>query len=263
MRTLIAACLSLATLAGSLSAAADWDWCAGNRELAMEMDLRGINALEVRAVSGDLDIRGVSRPAQLTAKGTACAQRRYRDRVDEIRIVEERDGTLLRIIAHVPERSNGGSLIGALDLELIVPNDLPLTVYDSSGDITLENSGPLTLTDSSGDVELRQVNGDITVNVDSSGDLDIVGAGIVDINADSSGHISIKDAQSVRIGRDSSGDIDVGNIAGDVYVGVDSSGDIDVVNIAGSLTVQRDGSGSIYHRRVAGSVNIPKSKRDD
>ncbi len=261
MRTIIAASLSLMTLAVSLPAYADW--CVGARELALEMDLRGVSALEVRAVSGDLDIEGVVAPAQLTAKGKVCVQRRYRDRIDEIRIVEERDGALLRIIAHVPERANGDSLIGALDLTLTVPDDLPITVYDSSGDISIEDTGPLTLTDSSGDIVLQQINGDVTINVDSSGDLDIRGAGIVNIKIDSSGDISVRDAQSLRIGRDSSGHIEAQDIAGDVYIGADSSGDIDVVNIAGGLTVERDGSGSIDHRGVAGRVDIPKYKRDD
>ncbi len=263
MRTKLAASLSFIALSASMPAYADWNWCAGAKELAMEMDLRGVTTIEVRAVAGDLNIRGVSGPTQLTAKGKACVQNRYRDRIDEIRIIEEHDGNVLRVIAHVPERGNGNSLIGGLDLTLTVPSDMPITVYDSSGDLAMENTGPVTLTDSSGDIDIRQVNGDVTINVDSSGDLDIRGAGIVDIKTDSSGDISVEDALSLRVGRDSSGDIEANNISGDVYVGTDSSGDIDVVNVAGSLTVERDGSGSIDYRRVAGRVDIPKSKRDD
>lgn len=247
----------------AITAAADADWCSGARELAMEMDLRGVTYIEVRAVAGDLDIRGVNAPGQLLATGEACTQRRYRDRISEIRIVEERDGGTLRIIAVVPEAGRiNSSLIGALDLTLKVPNDVPLSVFDSSGDILIENVGPLTVTDSSGDMRLRKINGDLRIDMDSSGDIDIRNAGNVQIDVDSSGDVDIREALSVAIDKDSSGDIDAQDIAADVYIGTDSSGDIEVRNVGGNLTVGRDGSGDIRHRRVAGTVTVPRNKRD-
>ncbi|MFK8015238.1 MAG: DUF2807 domain-containing protein [Gammaproteobacteria bacterium] len=242
---------------------ANADWCVGARDVAMEMDLRGVTTIEVRAVAGDLDIKGVTAPGQLVATGKACVQRRYKDRVDEIRIVEERDGGTLRIIVDVPyKRGFNSGLIGALDLNLEVPNDVPLTVFDSSGDIFVEASGPLTLTDSSGDIGLREINGDVHIEMDSSGDIDMRKVGNVLIRVDSSGDVDVREALSLTINKDSSGDIDAHDIAADVYVGTDSSGDIDVSNVNGNLTVGSDGSGYIRHRRVAGNVDIPQRKRD-
>ncbi|MFK7886501.1 MAG: hypothetical protein AB8G16_06495 [Gammaproteobacteria bacterium] len=265
MRPHYFACTAAALTLAATSAAADWGWdgCQEQRDLALEFDLNGVTDIAVEAVSGDLDIEGVNSPSRIVAKGRACARERYADRIDDMQIVSERDGSTLRIIAQVPRTRIKDSLIGSLDMTLEVPDHLPITVFDSSGDTNVTGSGPLSITDSSGDLTLQNINGDINVKVDSSGDIEIRDAGNVVIDIDSSGDIEIRDALSVRIGKDSSGDIETYRIAGDVYVGADSSGDIDAREVGGSLIVERDGSGDIDYRSVAGSVDIPKNKRDD
>lgn len=256
MRLLIG---TVAMLVSSVAASAQY--CDVARDLALEMDLRGVSRIEVNSMSGDLVITGESSPQRVTATGKACVERRYRDRVDEIRIIEERDGDVLRITGYVPERKNSDWRIGALHLALTVPDDLPIDIRDSSGDLRARTSGPLSIRDSSGDILLDEINGDVRILSDSSGDIEIRGAGNVNIDIDSSGDIDVRDAASLRVGKDSSGDIDARNIAADVYVGTDSSGSISVGDVGGNLTVERDGSGEIRYRRVAGSVQIPDSKR--
>jgi hypothetical protein len=251
----------------STAAAADWNisWnnCDESRDLALEFDLDGVTDITVEAVAGDLDIKGVGSLSRVVAEGMACARDRYGDQIDDIQIVSERDGSTLRIIAAVPRARGKDSLIGYLDMSLQVPDNLPLAVFDSSGDVEIDNTGPLRVHDSSGDLEFERINGDINVDRDSSGDLSIEGAGNVVIEVDSSGDIEIRDALSVQIGKDSSGSIEAYDIAGDVFVGADSSGDIDVANVGGSFTVTRDGSGDIDYDSVAGNIQIPKNKRDD
>jgi uncharacterized protein YuzE len=243
------------------SVAANGQYCEVERDLALEMDLRGVSRIEVRSMSGDLVITGERSPQRVTATGQACVEKRYRDRIDEIRIIEERDDDVLRIIGYVPQRKNADWRIGALHLALTVPDDMPIDVTDSSGDLRSQASGPISIKDSSGDIVLEDINGDVTISIDSSGDIEIRRAGNVDIGVDSSGDIDVRDATSLRIGKDSSGDIDARDIAADVYVGTDSSGSIDVSEVGGDLTVERDGSGDIRYRRVTGSVNIPMSKQ--
>ena len=223
--------------------AANGQYCEVARDLALEMDLRGVSRIEVRSMSGDLVITGERSPQRVTATGKACVERRYRDRIDEIRIIEERDDDVLRIIGYVPERKNSDWRIGALHLALAVPDDMPIDVTDSSGDLRVASKRSDLHQDSSGDIVLDDINGDVRISIDSSGDIEIRRAGNVNIDVDSSGDIDVRDAASLRVGKDSSGDIDARDIAADVYVGTDSSGSISVGDVGGNLTVERDGSG--------------------
>ena len=208
--------------------------CDYSRELGAQMDLNGITSVEVLAVSGDLMIRGDANVQEVSAEGTACVAKRFRDRLDEFRIVEERDGSTLRIIAFVPYRNDDEDWrVGGLDLTLVLPDSLPLDVADSSGDIRIEKVHSLVLNDSSGDIVLDSIPGDILIERDSSGDIDIRRAGNVHIKVDSSGDIDVRDAMTVRVGKDSSGSIDARDITGDVMVGADSSGEIVVSNVGG------------------------------
>lgn len=261
--TFSAVALALATNGAAADWGISWNNCDETRDLALEFDLDGVTDITVEAVAGDLDIEGVRAPSRVMAEGVACARDRYGDRIDDIRLVSERDGGTLRIIADVPRARGKDSLIGYLDFSLQVPDDLPLAVFDSSGDVNIDNTGPLRVHDSSGDLDFERINGDINVDRDSSGDLSINGAGNVVIEIDSSGDIEIREALSVQIGKDSSGSIEAYDIAGDVFVGTDSSGDIDVSNVGGSFTVTRDGSGEIDYDAVAGNIQIPANKRDD
>ncbi|MEL7448129.1 MAG: hypothetical protein AAFN78_02910 [Pseudomonadota bacterium] len=259
----VTARLGLAVVATAMVLAAQnadaGGYCEFSRELGAQMDLNGITSVEVLAVSGDLMIRGDANIRDVSAEGTACVEKRYRDRLDEFRIVEERDGSKLRIIAYVPYRNDDEDWrVGGLDLTIVLPDSLPLDVADSSGDIRIEAVHSLVLNDSSGDIILDSIQGDILIERDSSGDIDIRRASNVHIKVDSSGDIDVRDAMTVHVGKDSSGSIHARDITGDVMVGADSSGEIVVTNVGGNFTVEHDGSGAIRHRQVAGTVRIPR-----
>ncbi|MEM9057781.1 MAG: DUF4097 family beta strand repeat-containing protein [Pseudomonadota bacterium] len=251
---LLAGCLSLASFAAQA-----YDGCRFSRDIDVTMDLGGVASIEVLAVSGDLRIEGVSGANAVSASGEACVERQYRDRLDEFRIVEERDGPVLRIIAYVPYRSDDEDWrVGGLNLSLEVPDTLPLSVADSSGDIQIDGIDSLVLNDTSGDINLYDIRGNVLIERDSSGDINIRRTGAVEIRVDSSGDIDVVDAASLNVGKDSSGSIDARTIAGDVRVGQDSSGSIVVSDVGGSFTVEHDSSGGIRHRQVAGDVSIPR-----
>ncbi len=250
--------LSLCLISLSTMPAIAGDWCSHSRSLSADMDLRGVDRIEVLAVSGDLDISGTDGLDRVRAEGRACVDSKHRDRLDEIEIVEEREGSLLRIIAHVPFRNNGEDWrIGGLDLTLTVPDTLPMTVSDSSGDLAIGNVASLELTDSSGDIDLYDIPGDVAIARDSSGDIDMRDVGNVQIDIDSSGDIDVRRAVSLFIGTDTSGSIEARDIQGDVTVGTDTSGDVRVADVGGNFTVSQDTSGDIRHRRVAGTVSTP------
>lgn len=255
--------LILALLACSSGAAADWNWCSATRSISTEMDTRGVTRIEIRAVSGDLSVRGQAAAGPARVDGRACTPRKYRSRIDEIRIIEERDGGTLRIIAEVPRNATGTSLVGSLDLKIGIPDNVPVDVFDTSGDMEISQTASLSLQDSSGDIWLKDINGDVDIDRDSSGDIEIRNVGHIRIGIDSSGDLDVREAQSLHLGKDSSGDITAYDIAGDVYVGSDSSGDIAAIDVLGNVTVERDGSGDIATRRVQGTVTIPRNKRDD
>lgn len=242
---------------GAASAHAD-SWCRYSKDLSADMDLRGVDRIRVQAVSGDLEIRGAATQDRVTATGRACVDKEFRDQLEEIAIIEERDGSVLRIIALVPFRNDDKEWrVGGLDLTLTVPDNLPLTVSDSSGDIEIDNVRSLELTDSSGDIQLSDIKGQILIDRDSSGDIDIRDAGDVTINIDSSGDIDVRRAASLSIGTDTSGSIEARDIERDVTVDTDSSGDVRVSDVGGNFTVERDSSGDVRHNRVAGVVRIP------
>ncbi len=250
--------LGLLAISLLLPVAAYADWCAHSKDLAAEMSLDGVDAIEVLAVSGDLEITGSSNTRRVRATGRACTGAEGRDRIDEIAIREERVGGTLRIIADVPFIEDEDWRIGGLDLELDLPDNLPVRVTDTSGDIEIEDVYSVQLTDSSGDVTMRGVLASVHIERDSSGDLDIRDVGDVTIDVDSSGDIDVVRAGSVMIGKDSSGAIRVRDIVGDMKVGRDSSGPIEAVNVSGDFIVERDTSGGIRHRQVGGAVRIPE-----
>lgn len=237
--------------------------CAAKRSLSKEMDVSDVAQIEILAVAGELDVIGEPARGRVVAEGRACTQLRFEPQLKDIDIIEERDGNTLRIVASVPRRNGRDSLIGALNMTIRVPDNLPINIVDTSGDIEVRGTGSITLRDSSGDVRLRDIQGDVVIGRDSSGDLLIRNAGNVRIDIDSSGDLVVREALSLTIGKDSSGDIRAVQIAGDVRVGKDSSGDITAVDVGGNLEVISDSSGDIISRNVAGSVTIPRNKRKD
>ncbi len=129
-----------------------------------------------------------------------------------------------------------------LDLELVVPSELALTIADNSGDLTVSNVAALVVDDDSGDVSIDGVAGSVRVT-DGSGDLSIEDVdGDVRVD-DGSGDVAIEDVGGDVSVNDSSGDLSIRHVDGDVVVR-DGSGDITVID-AGDVEVAEDGSGDV------------------
>ncbi len=247
------------TIALALGAGSAWAGdCDHERQLDESLDLSGASVLAIAAAAGSLDIEG--KPGLSAARVVARLCASSADLLEETDVLLE-PGSDARIAVVTPDTSGGffsGNRYAYVDLEIEVPEDMPLDVKDSSGGIDIENVAALTLQDSSGGIDITGVAGPLEIS-DSSGDIEIEDVeGDVHIRNDSSGSMSGQDiAGSVLVSRDSSGSIDFEDVEGDVIVEKDSSGSISVENVGGDFRVLKDGSGGIRHRNVTGTVEIP------
>ena len=206
----------------------------------------GARTIRIEAGAGFLDIRGRSGISDVRITGVASASDRRR--LDEIRLLAEREGDVVRIKTIFSDQNRSffdlirGDYREALDLTIEVPINIPLNVSDGSGETKIVGTGPVTLDDGSGDIELRGLTGNVRVT-DGSGNIVLSG-----IDGD------------VRID-DGSGNIDANNVTGNFTVGSDGSGNIDVSGVSGTMRVENDGSGTIHVNRVGGDFIVAAKGR--
>lgn len=272
--------LTLAMLGclGLVSAAPAMDLCEHSAERNLDVDASGIEALNLLARAGELEVRGEAGLEQVVVRGKACAS--DADRLDAIQLTHGASGGILTVAVEMPEQVSGwfGNSYQRLDLDVRVPARLALDladssgearvrgvasakVQDSSGELVIEDiAGDLQVTDSSGDIDVRNIGGDFLVPMDSSGDIDAREvAGNVRVLRDSSGDIRLREVRGdARVENDSSGDIRFADVDGSAFVGTDSSGSILAERIGRDFTVERDSSGGIRHEDVAGQVSVPE-----
>lgn len=233
--------------------------CKYSADRRAELDAAGAERLEIVARAGDLTVEPGPGTA-VTASGRACAS--SEEFLQQTQIRTQREGPVLRVFVQVPDEMKGvGIFYASLDLTVRVPGSLPVSITDTSGDMTVEKVRVTSVTDSSGDLLLRDTQGDVELN-DSSGDLRVENASGTVVITDSSGDIRVERAGSVRIRTDSSGDITISGIAGDVLIERDSSGDISVSDVGGRMELVADSSGSVHVADVRGTVSLPPNKRD-
>jgi hypothetical protein len=265
-------CSSLILIAATCALPALAAPCVREAPRNVALDASGATKIVITAGAGDLQIKGERGRRQIMVTGEACAS--DQELLDKIQLEGRRDGSTIIVKAVLPE-AKGFLGYARLDLNIALPENIALSVQDSSGHTTIQDVGALALTDSSGDVVVRNVRGDMSLNdssgdieiqqvsgrlslTDGSGDIKIVQVGgEVEIGTDSSGNIRIEKAGSVHIVSDSSGDIVISEVQGDVLIDEDSSGDITVNGVGGKFTVRSDSSGSISKQRVNGAVNVP------
>jgi hypothetical protein len=227
-----------------------WD-CDQTAPRSGSAEASGARSIRVIAKAGELKIRGVAGASAVTVKGTACASRA--SGLDEIKLVTERRGDVVYVEAITPEWNWGNA---GLDLEIDVPNSIPLDVEDGSGSAEVRDVAALKMVDGSGELTIDGIRGGLTVD-DGSGSLEISNvAGEVKVS-DGSGEIVIRQAGSVLITEDGSGSIQISDVRGNVVVRNDGSGSIDVREVGGDFTVDDDGSGGIEHHGVHGHVKVP------
>lgn len=231
------------------------DGCGFTAARNLDLAADGVKTLVVHAAAGKLEIRGEPGLDQVRVRGVACASRK--GDLEQIRLVQRREGGRLVVTAELPEMSGlfGGER--RLDLELRVPARLQLDVHDSSGEASVEHVAGLRIQDSSGELRIADVPGAVSVN-DSSGSIDVRNVGSLQVPNDSSGDIRVVGVRgNAVIETDSSGAIELRKIGGNARVGEDSSGAIVAEDVAGDFTVEHDGSGGIEHHGVRGKVRIP------
>ena len=235
-----------------------WD-CEYEKDIERTLDLADSEQLTVLAAAGELEITGVRGQEFAEIEGRACVSEQ--EWLADVRI-ETSGGKNADIAVIVPGGVNTWSLFGSryayVDLKLRVPDDLPLKVSDSSGEVEIEGVGALEIKDSSGKIEIENSSGPVVIE-DSSGDIYLAGiGGSVTIVSDSSGDIEGRDiGGDLRVVKDSSGDIDFSEVDGDFIVERDSSGDITADSVGGDFRVLRDGSGSVRPTNVQGEVDVP------
>ena len=247
--------LILVLLMGAQAACA-WDLdCRFEAQRAVSIDSAGATRLEVVGRAGDLELRPATAGTAITGHGRACASSEAL--LEQTQIRTRREGDVIQVFVQTPDSMHGlGLSYASLDLTVDVPESLPVSVTDTSGDLTASDLAITHVTDSSGDIALRGIRGDLEIN-DSSGDIRVENsAGLVRIN-DSSGEIFVRGARDVEIPSDSSGEIILEQISGSVRVDQDSSGDIRIAGVGKDVTVLADSSGDVRVSAVKGTVRLP------
>ena len=221
------------------------DDCKFRAERTGNADAAGIHKVVIHTGAGDLKVNGHGGATRIEARGIACAGKQ--DLLDATQVNVRREGDVVYVETAIPQDEGkgfwGNTTYAYIDLDIALPDNVPVEAIDSSGDASFEQLAALNLTDSSGDLKLRNIAGPLTLT-DSSGDLRIDGAGSVKLS-------------------DSSGDIQVSRVRGDVEVLVDSSGDMRITDVDGNVTVQQDTSGNIHVEQVKGSVTVNADSSGD
>ncbi|MBD3646183.1 MAG: hypothetical protein HUJ31_01760 [Pseudomonadales bacterium] len=237
------------------SAPALADPCKASRVIEQVFPADGLESLQINALAGDLRVSGVD-GNEIRFHGRICTDKEmWLDRIGLDAV--EGDGRLALTVVIPYREDDFKAKYASMDVEVEIPTGLPTSIKDSSGQVRVSNASVIDIDDSSGDIGV--IDGRTALHVrDSSGDIDVRGlTGDVAIE-DSSGNIQLRDIQgSVSIPRDSSGDIDIQRATGAVNIDRDSAGSISIDD-TGPVTIGSDGSGSINISKVQGDVNIDR-----
>lgn len=231
----------------------------------------GVQRVRIIARAGDLEVTGRVGANQVAARGRACVSEA--EDLDELVLRVHRDGSTLVLEATDPDRDvRFGNYYAYIDLVVDLPQGMPVTIEDGSGNMTVAGVGAARINDGSGNMNVSDVRGGIEIN-DGSGEIELSGvAGSVDIE-DGSGNIDIANARgdvevddgsgnltarqvtgSVRID-DGSGEIRLADVTRNVFVD-DGSGSIRVERVGGDFTVDEAGSGDVSYDDVTGRVSV-------
>lgn len=233
-----------------------WGSCKYEREIEREVSLGEAQKIEVDAGAGSLEIEGEDRDS-IMIRARLCSDDEEALAKMDVAFAVESNAAYLR--TEFPEKAwlSGADRQAKIDLILAVPDNLPMSVADSSGEASVKKVASLKMVDSSGELMIKEVAGDLAV-VDSSGELTIKDIGGDAQVTDSSGAIIIKNVQGgVVIEADSSGGIAIDNVKQNVLIKRDSSGGISVSSVGGDFSVNADTSGGIDYDDVAGKVSLP------
>lgn len=213
----------------------------------------GIERVRVIAHAGDLEVTGRAGSSQVSARGRACTS--DAEDLAELTIRVRRDGATLILEATDPDRHvRFGTYYAYLDLVVELPQGMPVSIEDGSGNLVVTAVGATRITDGSGNMRIRDVRGTVEIE-DGSGNIELSGAaGSVDIE-DGSGDIAIDDVGGDVDVDDGSGEIRITDVTRSVRV-ADGSGSVRVQRVGGDFTVDEGGSGNVVYDDVNGRVSV-------
>src|SRR5688500_13719589 len=221
-----------------------------------------IERVVVEAGAGDLVVRG-GQGQDVKVDGKACAP--SAKLLEETRLEIRREGTTVYVRTVLPEMSGilFGSNYAHMDVTVAVPKTATLKIEDSSGDMEVTDVQAAAIQDSSGDQTLERIAGALEVQ-DSSGEIKIAGVGGGLRLRDSSGDVDVDNVQGdVVVDVDSTGDLDIRRVTGGGHVREDGSGDVDVHNVQGDVVADVDSSAGLGIRRVTGGVHVREDSSGD
>ena len=262
--------------------AAAFNECKYREDRNLDIDVAGLQSLELKLGSSDVRAEGVPGLARIEVRGKACASEQ--GRLGGLTLEQQRDGTNVTVTPHQADHQSFslfGSDYAYIDLEVRLPQNLALRIRTNSGDADVGHVSTLDFSSHSGDLTLHHVSGAVGVDV-HSGDVRADDIGALEVRHAGSGDVSARNVHGdVKVGHVGSGDLvfdDVGNgvhvesigsgdvtidrAGGSVIVDSVGSGDIQVDGIGGDLVVKSAGSGDIHHRNVKGRIDIPKRNDD-
>jgi hypothetical protein len=221
------------------------------------VNARGATRIIIVGRAGWLRVNGKEGTTDVLAEGTARAPRE--DILREIKLTGTRDGDVVRVEVEIPKMvqqwDSDWDRGPALDLTVTVPNNIPVEIEDSSGELRVVGTAALELDDNSGDAEISDIGGALRVR-DGSGGLDIYNVrGDVTID-DGSGEIDVRDVTGSVTVRDGSGSITARAVGGTVHVERDGSGGIRVVDVGGDLIVEHSRKRGLSYSGVKGRVRV-------
>ena len=220
------------------------------------VNARGATRIIIVGRAGWLRVNGKEGTTEVLAEGTARAPRA--DILREIKLTGTREGDVVRVEVEIPKIQQWDSDWDqgpALDLTVTVPNNIPVEIEDSSGELRVMGTAALDLDDNSGDTEVSDVGGALRVR-DGSGGLEISNVrGAVTID-EGSGELDVRDVTGSLTVRDGSGSITARTVGGTVHVERDGSGGIRVVDVGGDLIVEHSRKRGVSYSGVKGRVRV-------
>src|SRR5262245_15274199 len=130
--------LLCALLGAAAFIAAHADECKFTADRTGAIDVAGAKRVEIRAGAGDLKVTGKHGANQVSAVGRACAS--SQTLIDQIQIKITRAGDVIHVDVQMPDdEAMEGHAFAMLDLNVDLPDNLPLLAFDSSGDARFQN----------------------------------------------------------------------------------------------------------------------------
>jgi hypothetical protein len=206
----------------------------------LELSAKAIQTLKIRCGSGFLTVIGsngidrISVTGHIVIRNIAANEfQAYLDKQLQLSLKKAGNNAVLQ--AEV-KKSFQREIEAKIDLTVIVPKALNITIDDGSGPIIVTNlSGALQIDDDTGKMDIINMQGNLNIK-------------------DGPGGINIQDVRGNVEVQDGSGEIKIGLIKGNVSI-TDASGSITVEDIDGNVTIT-DGSGSIEIHQVTQNVYI-------